>query len=127
MLGVLVLSAVAYLAVPIDSTIIRNGCYDAIAAGSVTVVWVSIVRHRPRRRTGWILVAIGFTAWVVGDVSYAAETSLLHLPWYPAPSDGFYLAGYGVLAAGMLYMVRNRQGSTDRTALLDACIIATGA
>ena len=121
------LAVVAYLLQPAQSDIAINAWYDAIAAASITVVWASIIRHRPHRRLGWTLIAAGFTAWVVGDLVFTLENEVLGLAWYPAPSDAIYLSAYGLLAGGLLYMVRGRFGTTDRTALLDASIIAAGA
>ena len=101
--------------------------YDAVGSAAVVVVWVNIFRHRPTRRLGWMLVAGGFTAWALGDILYSVENVVLELGWYPAPSDAVYLAAYGLLAVGLLFMVRSRHGMNDRTAILDACIIAVGA
>ena len=117
----------AYLLQPAQSTIAVNAWYDAIAAASIAVAWAGIIRHRPRRRLGWVMITAGFTAWVIGDLAYTIENDLLGLAWDPAPSDAIYLSAYGLLAAVLLYMVRGRFGTTDRTALLDASIIAIGA
>ena len=101
--------------------------YNVIAAAACVLVWVGIARHRPMRRLGWQLVAAGFSTWLLADLAWTVENDVLGLGWFPAPSDALYIASYVLLAAGLLHMVRSRQGTRDRTAWLDACIIATGA
>jgi diguanylate cyclase (GGDEF)-like protein len=44
----------------------------------------------------------------------------------PSVADGFYLAGYPVLAVGLLILIRGRISGRDRAGLIDAAIIATG-
>ena len=69
----------------------------------------------------------GFCRWVVGDLVDQIELEVWQDEVYPVPSDAIYLAGYAVLAAGAMGMVRTRRAGRDMTALLDALIIATGA
>jgi diguanylate cyclase (GGDEF)-like protein len=45
---------------------------------------------------------------------------------FPSVADGFYLAGYPVLAVGLLILIRGRISGRDRAGLIDAAIIATG-
>ncbi len=127
-LVVLLLAVVAYLVLPAatgyrDLTLL----YDAVALGAIAMAFAGIVKHRPYRRLGWFLVVGGFAFWVLGELAWTFEVYVLGLDLFPAWSDAVYLAGYVVLAAGLLLMVRTRRGSSDRTALLDAAIIATGA
>ncbi len=63
---------------------------------------------------------------MAGDVLYAAENDVLGLDLFPAWSDAFYLLGYVFLAAGALHLARTRQAGRDRTAVLDAAIVAVG-
>ncbi len=127
-LGGLALAALAYAFVPASMpTSLSYPWYNAIAVVASLVIWWGIARHRPPQRLGWLLVAGGFSTWVVADLVWTVENSVLGLGWFPAPSDALYITAYVLLAFGLLYMVRSRQGTRDRTALLDACIIATGA
>ncbi len=122
----LLLAALAYLVLPWDSRDLTI-LYDIVAVGSIAVAYAGIIKHRPYRRAGWLLIVSGFACWVLGELVWTVENHLLGLALFPAPSDAVYLSGYVLLAAGLLLMVRTRRGSTDRTTLLDASIVATGA
>ncbi|MGH2709906.1 MAG: sensor histidine kinase, partial [Actinomycetota bacterium] len=52
--------------------------------------------------------------------------SLLHIDPWPSVADVFYLAGYPVLALGVLRLIRARRTGRDRKALIDASIVAAG-
>jgi diguanylate cyclase (GGDEF)-like protein len=123
----LLVGALAYLALPSHSSVLLAFWYVGVGSTSVTVVWWSIRRHRPRRPLGWLLVAAGFTAWALGDLIWAVETQLLGIEHYPGPSDAVYLGAYALLAAGLFVMARSQYGIRDRTAVLDACIVSAGA
>ena len=51
---------------------------------------------------------------------------MLELTAYPALSDAVYIASYGLMAAGLVVIVRRRGSRGDLPALLDAAILATG-
>ena len=74
----------------------------------------------------WRWIALSLAMWVLGDASwYLAE--LTHGVGYPSISDGFYLAGYPLLAAGPFVLVvggRLRRGFAID--LVDAAIVALG-
>ncbi len=128
LLVVLFLATCGYLVLPFE-----NGSagltlyYDAVAIAAIALAAAGVVQHRPHRRMGWILVVAGFGSWVLGELVWTFENDVLGLSMYPAPSDAVYLSSYALIAAGLLLMVRTRRGASDRTALLDACIIASGA
>jgi diguanylate cyclase (GGDEF)-like protein len=122
----LLVATLGFLVLPTDSTSLLTTYYVGIGTTSVVVVWWSIRRHRPHRPLGWLLVAAGFTAWALGDLVWAAETQLLGISRYPGPFDAVYLSAYLLLAAGLFVMARGQYGTRDRTAALDACIIAVG-
>ncbi len=129
-LGVLVLltaMTVLYLILPALSQLPMNAYYQAIATACMLIALLGVAHHRPVRRQGWLLVIGGFGCWVVADLVFALEAEVWNGEVYPAPSDALYLAGYGVMAAGAMLMVRTRRAGRDMTALLDALIIATGA
>ena len=45
---------------------------------------------------------------------YAVIDVVLHQSPFPSVADGFYLAGYPVLAAGLLILIRGRISGRDR-------------
>jgi diguanylate cyclase (GGDEF)-like protein len=104
----------------------REISYPAIGLVCVAVALVGLFHCVPARRTGWALVLYGFLGWVLGDVIFLVEQRVLQLAAYPAPSDAVYIASYGLLAAGLVVIVRRRGERGDLAAMLDATILATG-
>jgi diguanylate cyclase (GGDEF)-like protein len=120
------LMAVAlYFLLPLDDRW-SNLAYDLIGLSSVTAILVAVRRHRPARPLIWWCFAAGQLLFVVGDVLYAVIEQILHQSPFPSVADGFYLAGYPVLAAGLLVLIQGRISGRDRAGLIDAAIIATG-
>lgn len=99
--------------------------YDVGGLVSILLAVAALVARRPPRRSGWVLVISGFGAWVIGDLVYAVE-AYTGRDTLPAPSDAIYLVSYLVIAAGIVVMVRARQGGRDYTAWLDALIVTVG-
>ena len=126
LLGLLTVAAALYSVVPLSGYPL-TAYYTAISAGSMLIALRGVLHHRPLRRQGWLLVLGGFSSWVVADLVASVEQHAWHDEVYPVPSDALYLAGYVLMAAGALVMVRTRRAGRDMTALLDALIIATGA
>lgn len=123
--GALLLAVGLYVVLPLGDTA-RAWAYETIAVLGVGLgAWGVRANHLPRRR-GWVLGLAGFGLWVVGDLVWDIEQEVLHLDLLPAPSDGVYLAGYGLLGAGVLVLARARRQSDHRVALLDAAIVTVG-
>ena len=95
-----------------------------LAAGVAMVAGVR--RHRPARPLPWYLLIAGSGATILGDGLWTVYTEVLHAEPFPSLADGFYLAAYPFLAAGLLLLIRGRSPQGDWTSLLDATIIATG-
>jgi hypothetical protein len=100
--------------------------YDLIGLSSVAAILIAVRRHRPARPLIWWCFAAGQLLFVAGDVLYAVIDLILHQSPFPSVADGFYLAGYPVLATGLLILIRGRISGRDRAGLIDAAIIATG-
>ena len=115
----------AYLLLPLEG-LWSSLAYDLIGLSSVTAILVGLGRHRPARPLIWWCFAIGQLLFVIGDVVYAVIDVVLHQRPFPSVADGFSLAGYPVLAVGLLIMIRGRISGRDRAGLIDAAIIATG-
>ncbi len=124
-LALLTVAATMYPLVPLTGLTLML-YYNSIAISAMVFAFWGVLHHKPLRRRGWLLVLSGFCLWVVGDLVYNIELEVWQGAVYPAPSDAIYIAGYAVLAAGALVMVRTRRAGRDMTALLDALIIATG-
>ncbi|MBR7744832.1 bifunctional diguanylate cyclase/phosphodiesterase [Phycicoccus sp. BSK3Z-2] len=105
---------------------VRDGYYDVLAAMCIAVAVVAARRLPPPVRCAWMLVVLGFAGWVAGELVSTVEQRVLGLDLFPAPSDAFYLGAYGLLAAGLLRLVRGRHTRQDLTPVLDATIVAVG-
>ena len=124
LLGVLGVLWCCYPLVPAGTP--RSVYYDGVAALAIVVALAGIRRLQPPVRRGLLLVVLGFGVWVVGDVVFSVEQDVVHFGGYPAPSDVPYLAGYVLIALGLLHLLRGRQNRTDPTPVLDAAIVAVG-
>jgi diguanylate cyclase (GGDEF)-like protein len=121
----LLLMVVAYVLLPLaEST--QEITYQVIATGALIVGFLGLKVHRPARSRGWLLLLLGYSGWVIGDLVWVLEQHLLP-EQYPAPSDALYLSAYLLLGAGALIFVRTRHAGRDLSALLDAAILTTGA
>ena len=102
--------------------------YLAIGMGSAVAV---ATRARPRATptaTAWLLFAGGIALFSVGDAIWYGYEFVLHRE-VPGASvaDVLYLAGYPLLAAGVLLLVRARTSGQGRDGVLDGLIVGLGA
>jgi signal transduction histidine kinase len=89
--------------------------YDVIGGSAAITIAIAIRLHRPRLWVPWALFAAGNGFFVLGDILSSDAQP-------PTVSDGFYLAGYPVIAAGLLILVLSAGGSNRIAALGDAAI-----
>ncbi|MFN0027651.1 MAG: putative bifunctional diguanylate cyclase/phosphodiesterase [Acidimicrobiales bacterium] len=83
------------------------------------------IRQR-RNRAGWLAVALGLSANAIGDAIFTVSAWRNELnPPFPGVADGFYLALYPLMGLGLWLLVR--KVGQERTALIDAAIVAVGA
>jgi signal transduction histidine kinase len=100
--------------------------YDLIGAGSAAAVLVGTRLHRPALSAAWYLFAAGLMAFAVGDVLFNFYARIWHrdLP-IPSVADVFYLAGYPLLAAGLVLLVLHTLPQGRREGLIDAALLTT--
>jgi signal transduction histidine kinase len=98
--------------------------YDLIGAGSAAAVMVGTRRHRPALSAAWYLFAAGLMAFAVGDVFFNFYARIWHrdLP-IPSVADVFYLAGYPLLAVGLVLLVLRMLPQGRREGLIDAALL----
>ena len=98
--------------------------YDLIGAGSAAAVLVGTRRYRPALAAAWYLFAAGLMAFAVGDVLFNFYARIWHrdLP-IPSVADVFYLAGYPLLAVGLVLLVLRMLPQGRREGLFDAALL----
>jgi len=93
--------------------------YEGLGAtASLALLWG--IRHfKPRQPLPWLLLSAGNALFVAGDTL----SDILVNPPVPSAADGFYLAGYPFLAAGLLLLVYYAGGRRRLAAFVDAGIV----
>jgi diguanylate cyclase (GGDEF)-like protein/PAS domain S-box-containing protein len=99
-----------------------------VGAAALTAVAVGAHRNAMGVRWGWALLGAGIGLWALGDgvwdwITWRSSENPATL--YTA--DALYLAGYPLLAAGLVAMVRARNPRGSRDGLLDGAILAVAA
>lgn len=95
----------------------------------VVTIWIGARTNlEADRRLPWHLFATGLLCEVAGDAIFAVyELGLDREPPSPSVADAFYLAGYPVLAAGILLILLRLGGQTSRAAIIDSLVVFCGA
>jgi hypothetical protein len=116
----------AWLAVPAKHVVVRElVLYPLAELVAIAAIVVGVRRYRPAAPAAWLLIAAGFFAYWIGDVLWGVYEVEGRDP-FPSPADFFYLAGYPVVASGLVIAVLRRRSAADRPAALDAALVAVG-
>ena len=83
----------------------------------LATIW-AVYRYRPRTPWPWILFALGNLAFVVGDIITDIEPNLAS----PSIADAAYLAGYPLIAAGLILLFVHAGGHHRFAAVAEAGI-----
>ena len=83
----------------------------------LATLW-AIRRYRPETPLPWILFALGNLSFVIGDIIIDVRPDLSS----PSVSDAFYLAGYPLVAAGLILLFVHAGGHHRRAAVAEAGI-----
>jgi diguanylate cyclase len=78
-----------------------------------------------RHRLAWVLILIGESCFVVGDIGFTFMAYVLHSDAYPSFGDYFYVGGYPFVAVGLVRLLRARRGTRDVGGVIDGFIVAT--
>jgi signal transduction histidine kinase len=106
---------VAYLFVPSA----QDAIYGTIGALSAILIVAGTLRNRPSQPIAWWLFAAGTALFAIAD----DISDALNDPPVPSTADWFYLAGYPLLAMGLLLLLFASGGHRRITALADAAIL----
>ena len=111
----------------VPSTEARGWIYLALGLSGVASVVAGVRINRPEYPAAWYVFAAGLLVFFLGDgvFYYYKLIRDVERP-FPSVADGFFLASYPLLSAGLLLMIRRRNPGGDKDSLIDACIIAAG-
>jgi hypothetical protein len=114
----------AYLIGPLKGS---SPLMNAIGLSPVVAIVAGVIRHRPKARAAWLLLAAGSLFFLLGDVYTYSYAALAHreVP-FPSIADAWYLAMYPLMMAGLLLLVRRRSNGEDRGGLADGLVLTVG-
>ncbi|MCW2599705.1 MAG: hypothetical protein JWM02_1534 [Frankiales bacterium] len=108
------------------SGVVQRAMFYGYGISSLLAIIVGVRVHRPRRRWPWVAFAGGLLLFAVGDVAFDLYAEAGDAVPVPSAADFLYLAGYPVLAWGMVLLVRYRVRGADLTSALDGVMVALG-
>jgi signal transduction histidine kinase len=100
----------------------QNDVYDAFGIAAALAIVAGVARYRPDAPLPWFLFALGNLCFGAGDIISGA----LNDPAVPSAADWVYLAGYPLIAAGLV-MLLVRAGGHRRIAAIGEAVIFTAA
>ena len=96
----------------------QEAIYETLGITAALVTFWAVIRYRPRTPWPWILFALGNLAFVAGDIITDAEPNLSS----PSIADWAYLAGYPLVAAGLILLFVHAGGHHRFAAVAEAGI-----
>lgn len=123
-LGLGMAMVVAYFMLPTQE--LQDYLYQLPGMLAALAVVAGVVIHRPPDRRPWLILATGLALSSAGDWTWVILDRVYGLEPFPSVADVFYLAGMGLVAVALLWLVRGRVPGGDRAGLLDALIVAVG-
>ena len=108
---------VAYFAIGRGAA--QNDIYDLIGVASSLAILLGVRLNRPVYPLPWLLFAMGNLFFAVADIIF----NQLVNPPTPSVADWFYLAGYPVLAAGLVLLLIHSGAHRRFAALGEASIV----
>ena len=123
-LGLGVAMVLAYFALPTRDA--QDYLYQVPGMMAALVVVAGIFIHKPMDRRPWFVLAAGLGLSAAGDWTWVILDKGYGIEPFPSVADVFYLAGMGLVAVALLWLVRGRVPGGDRAGLLDALIVAVG-
>lgn len=102
----------------------RDVTVTAVGVVAVAALLLGIRVHRPDAARAWLLLALGLALWVAGDATWMWITHVQGRDAFPSGADAVYLSAYPALFLALHLLARRRVPGGDRSALLDALIVA---
>jgi two-component system, cell cycle sensor histidine kinase and response regulator CckA len=108
---------------PFLNTGTRQIEYLGVEAFAVAAMAIGLSAVAPANRRAWVLILLGASASLVGDLAWAWISVVEDAPPTPSVADAIYLCEYPLLFAGVATLAWRR---LDRTVILDTAIFALG-
>ena len=118
--------ALAVLAYPVYPDPAQAWAYDLLSAATVVAILVGVLVNRVTRPLPWYLLAAGQAAFLAGDLLWDYYERVLETDPFPSLADAAYLAGYPLIGAAVLVLLRRRSLTSDLGSLIDAAIVSVG-
>lgn len=99
--------------------------YWDVAVAAMLAFGFTVAFRLDRHRAAWLVILVGQTCFLIGDVCFAVLEHVFHSDAYPNVGDIFYVAGYPFIAFGLILLLRSRGGSRDAGGVIDGFIVAT--
>jgi diguanylate cyclase len=93
---------------------------------AAVAVLAGVLIHKPTDRRPWLVLALGLALSSAGDWTWLILDKVYGLEPFPSVADVFSLAGMGLVAVALLWLVRGRMPGGDRAGMLDALIVSVG-
>jgi signal transduction histidine kinase len=106
-----------YFALPRGGTA-QSILYVAIGLAGAAGIFAGTALNRPPRRLPWLLIGAAVLSFTIGDALFSAVEDS------PSIADVFYLAGYPLMAAGLVLLIASLPPGERVAGALDAAIIA---
>jgi diguanylate cyclase (GGDEF)-like protein/PAS domain S-box-containing protein len=124
----LVGAALTYVYALMPSSFAAKGpLINALGLSSSVAIIVGMRLHRPRAVVAWSLFVVGQFLFFMGDLYTYSYPLLFHVDVpFPSVGDALYLTVYPALMAGLLVLVRLRNGRKDRAGVIDSTLLTLG-
>jgi two-component system, cell cycle response regulator len=104
-----------------ESYFIEEWVYDFVTmSAALATLWRAAVRRE--ERLAWGLLGFGLLGWALADLYWTVLLRDMAEPPFPSGSDALYLAGYGLILAGIVAYVRTRVGRMSAVVWTDVAI-----
>jgi diguanylate cyclase (GGDEF)-like protein/PAS domain S-box-containing protein len=100
---------------------------NLLGLSPVVAILVGLRRYRPASPLPWVFFVVGFALFWAGDLyTYTYPRVFGAEVPFPSLGDGFYVAVYPALMAGLFMLVRRRNPERDRAGVIDSLIMTLG-
>lgn len=120
--------SLAYLLLPTSLPVLRDlVLYPIVEFGAAAGILIGVHTFRPQAPGAWRLIAAGIVAFGIGDLVWGIDQAFGNGLPSVSVADFWYLAGYPLIGAGLVFAVQRRSRGSQRAVTLDSLgIVAAG-